>query len=146
MGKWVVTVAGIAILSVLCDVILPEGQTRKYVKTVFGVVVSLVIIQPLVGLFSSGFEAVFDSDDSVQAQDRYLESVYNRQNDYAIKTVAQLLESKGISVESIQLNSSADTLTLQINSPYSKNSEAIVEQVVNAYFPNVELVTIWSRT
>lgn len=48
MGQWVVTVAGIAILSVLCDIVLPDGDTRKYVKTVVGIVVTLVMLQPIV--------------------------------------------------------------------------------------------------
>ena len=34
-------------LTVLCDVILPVGQTKKYVKTVIGIVVTLVVVQPL---------------------------------------------------------------------------------------------------
>ena len=146
MGKWVITVAGIAILSVLCDVILPEGQTRKYVKTVFGVVVSLVIIQPLVGLFSDGLQSVIGDGDSVAPQEQYLESVYDRQNQYALRTVKELLESKGINVKNIQLNSAGDKLTLELNSVYSSNFNATVEQVAAAYFPNVELVTIWSKS
>ena len=146
MGKWVVTVAGIAILSVLCDVILPEGQTRKYVKTVFGVVVSLVIIQPLVGLFSDGLKGAFDSGNDVAPQEQYLESVANRQNEYSLKSVKQLLEAKDIKVKNIQLNSAGDMITLEIDSVYTANSHAIVEQVVAAYFPSAELITIWSRS
>ena len=145
MGKWVVTVAGIAILSVLCDVILPEGQTRKYVKTVFGVVVSLVIIQPLIGLFSNGFEAVSGSNGSVAPQNQYLTSVVDRQSEYALKSVRLLLENKCINVKNIQLNSTADMLTLELDSAYDSNLNTIVEEVVAAYFPSVELVTIWSK-
>ena len=145
MGKWVVTVAGIAILSVLCDVILPEGQTRKYVKTVFGVVVSLVIVQPLIGLFSEGFQGVFVDDENITPQQQYIESVNSRQNEYSLQTVKHLLDSKGIALKSIHLNSAGDRLTIEINSPYDAKTSAIIEQVSSAYFPNVELVTIWSK-
>ncbi|MCH5160078.1 MAG: stage III sporulation protein AF [Clostridiales bacterium] len=146
MGKWVVTVAGIAILSVLCDVILPEGQTRKYVKTVFGVVVSLVIIQPLVGLFYNGLSGIAVDNDSIYPQEQYLESAVSRQNQYALSTVAQLLDAKGIKVKNIQLNSTADRLTLELNSAYTSNSNAIVEQIASAYFPYAEIVTVWSKS
>ena len=145
MGKWVVTVAGIAILSVLCDVILPEGQTRKYVKTVFGVVVSLVIIQPRVGLFSTGVSSDVIDFDSAAPQEQYLTSVADRQNEYALKTVKQLLEYRGISVKGIQLNSSSDVIYLQLGVEYSADSNAIVEQVVAAYFPKTEIVATWSN-
>ena len=143
MGKWVVTVAGIAILSVLCDVILPEGQTRKYVKTVFGVVVSLVIIQPLIGLFSNGFELGSAGSDGISPQTQYLESVANRKNDYAIHTVWKLLDSKGLNVKNIQLIRGEDILTLEFDADYDLKKNSVVEEVVKAYFPTVKIVTIW---
>ena len=145
MGKWVVTVAGIAILSVLCDVILPDGQTRKYVKTVFGIVVSLVIIQPIVGLFSQDVSTDWWNSGSVAPQEQYLNSVADRQSEYALRTVKQLLNGKGIIVKSIELNSSGDRLTVEFGVSYSTERNAIVEQVVAAYFPKAEIVTIWSK-
>ena len=144
MGKWVVTVAGVAILSVLCDVILPEGQTRKYVKTVFGVVVSLIIIQPIVGLFSQGVNGDFVESGSVAPQEQYLESVYQRQNEYALRTVKQLLEGKGIDVDSIELNSAGDRLAVEVGITYSKERSQIIEQITAAYFPTAKLEIIWS--
>lgn len=145
MGKWVVTVAGIAILSVLCDVILPEGQTRKYVKTVFGVVVSLVIIQPVVGLFSAGVNGDVIGFDDVAPQGQYLSSVADRQAAYDLKNVKQLLELKGIAVKSMDLDASGDKLVLKLGVTYSTDFDGIVKQVVGAYFPKAELVVIWSN-
>ena len=145
MGKWVVTVAGIAILSVLCDVILPEGQTRKYVKTVFGVVVSLVIIQPLIGLFSNGLEEILVDNESIIPQQQYVESANSRQNEYAIQNMRRVLESKGIVVKSITINSHGDRLTIELNSVYNAQFASFVEQVADLYFPEAEIITIWSK-
>lgn len=41
----ITTIVGIALLSVLCDVILPDGSTKKYIRTVTGVVVTLVVVK-----------------------------------------------------------------------------------------------------
>ena len=143
MGQWVVTVAGIAILSVLCDVILPEGQTRKYVKTVFGVVVSLVIISPVVTLFSDGFgDGIFESE-TVTAQQGYLDNVSAREKQYALRSVELLLGDKGIDVKSAELSVDGDRVVLELSTAYSAKLCAIVEQVVSAYFPNAELVITW---
>lgn len=144
MGKWVVTVAGIAILSVLCDVILPEGQTRKYVKTVFGVVVSLVIIQPVIGLFSTGVNGDLIDVGEVAPQGQYLSNVANRQSEYDLKTVKQLLELKKIDVKSMNLDASGNKLALTLGVTYSSERNEIVKQVVTAYFPKAGLVVIWS--
>lgn len=145
MGKWVVTVAGIAILSVLCDVILAEGQTRKYVKTVFGVVVSLVIIQPIIGLFSDGFDFSLTGNNDISTQTQYLESVANRKNGYALDTVWKLLDSKGLNVKDIRL-SDEDSITLELDTDYDLRKKTVVEEVVRAYFPTAKIVTIWSTS
>lgn len=143
MGQWVVTVAGIAILSVLCDVILPEGQTRKYVKTVFGVVVTLVIVQPLIGLFDNDGWFSFNNGSVDDIQQQYIESVDNRQNKNAAESVKLLLEYKEVSVSKITVSELDKSVTIQIEETYCKQCEDIVQVVVSSYFPNYEIITIW---
>ena len=67
MAQWVLSVAGIAILSVLADVILPIGQTKKYIKTVIGVVVSLVLVQPIISL-AGGESDIFATSTEMEPQ------------------------------------------------------------------------------
>ena len=143
MGQWVVTVAGIAILSVLCDVILPEGQTRKYVKTVFGVVVTLVIVQPLIGLFDGSAWFSFEGGEMYGVQYSYIESVDNRQNKGAADSIKLLLEYKDVSVNNISVSNSDKTVTLQLDETFSKQVEDIVKIAVSSYFPDYEIITIW---
>ncbi len=69
--------AGIAVLSVLCEIILPSGQTKKYVKTVIGVAVTLALVQPLLSLSVFGAEKLPSEDVVVQQQ--YLEYVEKMQ-------------------------------------------------------------------
>ena len=143
MGQWVVTVAGIAILSVLCDVILPEGQTRKYVKTVFGVVVTLVIVQPLIGLFSEGSLFSFSSEKADEIQQQYIESVDERQNKNAADYVKLLLNYKNVSVADVKVSELDKTVTLLVDETYSKQIEDIITVAVSSYYPDYEIITIW---
>ena len=142
MGQWVVTVAGIAILSVLCDVILPEGQTRKYVKTVFGVVVTLVIVQPLIGLFN-GSDWSFDTGRIDDIQQQYIESVEARYSKNSADSVKLLLEYKGIAVSKITVSDFDKSVTLQLDEKYSKEYEDTVKVVVTSYFTDYDILTIW---
>ena len=73
MAQWVLSVAGIAILSVLADVILPVGQTKKYIKTVIGVVVSLVLVQPIISF--AGGESKIITTETVEPQQQYISYV-----------------------------------------------------------------------
>ena len=143
MGQWVVTVAGIAILSVLCDVILPEGQTRKYVKTVFGVVVTLVIVQPLIGLFDSSDLFSFSGDSLDGIQEQYIESVDNRQNRNTADSLKMLLKYNDISVGNVTVSTVDKSVTLQLEETYSKQLEDVVRVAVSSYFPDYEIITIW---
>ena len=144
MGKWVVTVAGIAIFSVLCDVILPEGQTRKYVKTVFGLVVTLVIVQPIIQLFSGGFAASYTSGDGiVETQQHFIDSAALRQQNNAIKSVTAILENRGVTVEDITVSTSDSSVTVQLGEVYSKQAEETIKTVVSAYFANYSIITLW---
>ena len=142
MGKWVVTVAGIAIFSVLCDVILPEGQTRKYVKTVFGVVVTLVIVQPVIQLFNGDFSGIFTSSNgSTTVQQQYIESVADRKLDNALKSITTILENNGVEVKDVTV--SENTVVVRLNVSYSKQAESTVKTVVSAYLADYDIITMW---
>ena len=44
---WIISVVGVILLSVLTDVLLPEGQMNKYVKGIFSILLVFVIIAPI---------------------------------------------------------------------------------------------------
>lgn len=144
MGYWVVTVAGMAILSVLCDVILPEGQTRKYVKTVFGIVVSLVIIQPIVGMFGGNTLFQFTSNSSMDVQNSYLNSVGDRRKNNAIQNFTTILSKNGIDVQLVDVDDTDKKILVQLNVAYSENNETVIKHVANVYFGGYDVETIWA--
>lgn len=71
MSAWIASIAGVVILGVLIDVLLPEGESNKYVKGVYALIVILVVVSPVARFFNSGVdmgsifdEEVFETDDS----------------------------------------------------------------------------------
>lgn len=63
MSAWLLSVAGISLLSVLIDVVLPNGQTNKYIKGIIAFCMVFVIISPIPALLKSDFnlDNVFSS-------------------------------------------------------------------------------------
>ena len=143
MGQWVITVAGIAILSVLCDVILPEGQTRKYVKTVFGIVVTLVIVQPVISLFGGRFDGIYTSGATFEPQQQYIESVNDRKQQNDVKNITKILESYGIAVQSIDVSRENNTVSVEVSTPYSQAAEQTIKTVISAYLADFDVITVW---
>lgn len=78
MENWAISVVGTVLLTVLADVILPDGQTNKYVKTALSVVVILAMLAPVVKIADGSLSFVSD-DKQYQAQSQYLYMVEQKQ-------------------------------------------------------------------
>lgn len=73
------SVVGVATVCVLCEILLAEGTTKKFVKVACGIVVSFVLISPLVGIVNGRLTTATSSSANVTiAQDGYLNYVENR--------------------------------------------------------------------
>ena len=53
---WIISVVGVILLSVLTDVLLPEGQMNKYVKGIFSILLIFVIVAPLADFLRKDIE------------------------------------------------------------------------------------------
>jgi len=53
ISSWILSIAGIICLSVILELILPNGQMNKYVKNIFSFVIILVIILPIPNLINN---------------------------------------------------------------------------------------------
>lgn len=115
MAKWVISVAGIAILSVLADVVLPAGQTRKYVKTVVSVVVTVVLAQPLLTFASSGEIAWKNT----LPQQQYLQYVSQSQVPDDATLLQKRLADAGFLLPSVNYQAQTQTYFVAFNEAYS---------------------------
>jgi stage III sporulation protein AF len=57
--NWVVNIAGVAVLMIILDLLMPEGRIRKFTQLLTGFVLMFVIINPVLGLFGKGVPASF---------------------------------------------------------------------------------------
>ncbi|MDR2047011.1 MAG: stage III sporulation protein AF [Clostridiales bacterium] len=106
MIAWIISVAGVSVLTVLLDIILPEGQMNKYVKGVLSVVVTVVIISPAAGLLKDGldFERLFGFARNVYAVDQnYVYAVYADAYGAEEARMKSLLSGAGIKIESADI-------------------------------------------
>lgn len=76
VSAWLLSIAGVVILSVLAEFVLPEGQMNKYTKIVFSFVIVLVIIMPLPKVLGKDFDiSKFLGGSNDTLQEDYLEQV-----------------------------------------------------------------------
>ena len=53
MSGWILSIVGMVLTVTLCEIMLPEGQTAKYVKGVISLMVVYVVIAPIPALLQS---------------------------------------------------------------------------------------------
>jgi len=86
MLAYIVSVAGICVLTVLLDIILPEGNMNKYIKSVFSVLVIIVVISPVVKALRSDidFDMIFRQEGAT----------YQTDGNFIIATNAAVLDTR----------------------------------------------------
>lgn len=80
VSSWVLSIAGIIMLSVLVDVILPDGKVTKFIKSIFSYLIIIVILSPIFSFLSNKTFSVNDifQTSAVELQDGFIAKV-NRQ-------------------------------------------------------------------
>ena len=73
VSSWILSIAGIVIISVIVELILPEGSINKYIRSIFSFLVVLVIIAPLPVLVGKKFDySQIISQEEFTLQEDYL--------------------------------------------------------------------------
>ncbi len=85
---------GLAIVTTVAEMLLPQGKTRKVIRSVFATVTVFAIITPLPTLLKKGVDFDFSSDTVVTDSD-YLEYVNDVREELLEKSVTEYLVGKG---------------------------------------------------
>ena len=106
MNSWILSIVGIVCLGVIVDIFIPEGQTNKYIKSIFSLLIVFVIISPLPKFLNNGldFNSIINNVNT-EIDLNFISNV-NKQKTDAIKTMLiEKLENEKIQVNSIELTS-----------------------------------------
>lgn len=141
MAECILSVVGIAVITLLCDVILPDGQTRKYIKTVLGIVVTFVIAQSILGLFAQDVNTDFSADGEVKVQSQYVLSVTDRRNAKLADELKATLRAQGYDADKVSASAYENSVSVEIVG--GSRDSAAVKSIVGKFFPEYEIVIIW---
>ena len=96
---------GIALLSLLVDVVLPDGNTKKYVRTVVGVVLSFLMLSPITTFFDELSLSNAYADAQMEIQQQYIDGLTQQQDLARLQRVSGVLEQMGLPNCSVSLES-----------------------------------------
>lgn len=117
--SWIISILSVVLLSVIVDLILPDSNMSKYIKSTLASVTILVVIMPLPSLISSGFdwdEELFNSSQITLDED-FLDYTTSVKASYLEEGLLSQLQDDGV-----------QNLTLDITC-HSSDGEIIVDYV-----------------
>ena len=129
MTAWILSIAGVTILSVAVDLILPSGQTAKYIKNIFAFVMILVIISPLPALIKGNFNVndIFESEEIVLQED-YIYQVNKDKLTALEEEITSSLEEKGIKNVVVTINADIFQIEMKILEVNVDLSDLVIDE------------------
>lgn len=96
MTAWISGIIGVIALSILIDILLPEGETSKYIKGFVAVFVVAVIVAPLPAFINKDWKLEdFADTQAVIADGDYVRRVVEMQAESDERRAESLLAEKG---------------------------------------------------
>ena len=71
ISTWIISIAGVICLSVIVELMLPDGQMNRYIKGIFSFIIILIIIMPIPNLLGKelDFSNIFNYEDVTVDED-----------------------------------------------------------------------------
>lgn len=149
MSEWLMSIVGIVAAGVLLDIVLPEGDTAKYAKGVYALIVVLVLVAPISSLVAE-LKGI-GSDTSFRVDDSFISSVDDDREERDEEAVEKALAEAGF--EDCQVNIFAEVgdgyapkrvnVDVSACDAYDGDDEKIIETVENCI--DCEEVRIYGR-
>lgn len=99
MGAWLMKITGVIALSTLSSLLIPNGQTKKYVKGIFALITLFVLVSPLPKLLKSdfsGFPNAFDTASELEIDETFLYDVATNAYKTQERNIEKFLKENGI--------------------------------------------------
>lgn len=130
LSSWVLSIAGICVLSVLIDLFLPSGQMSSHIKSIFNFIIIFVIIAPI-PKFLKNYQIDYSSfitTSEIELQDDYIYQL-NRDKLTALENeIEKGIASKGIYNIDIAISADIFTRTMEIDGIFVDLSNVVIEK------------------
>ncbi|MFQ6752665.1 MAG: stage III sporulation protein AF [Clostridia bacterium] len=135
MNGYILSVLGIVLLGVIIDIIVPNGNINKYIKSIYAIFVVAVIISPITKILK------YDNDFSINYRDyeisqNLLNYIYSARVDSLENELIDALEKEGISKITININYSSENNELVYHSCVVDLKNMVIsldKQHINSY-------------
>ena len=95
MSSWILSIIGIVFISIIMEIILPNGKTNNFIKSIFSIFLLLIFISPIKELINKFSYKTFSKENIILDED-FLYQVNLAKNESNQVLIQNHLKSKGI--------------------------------------------------
>lgn len=131
--KWAISIVGAICLTAMVDVIMSDGETKKYTKSILSVIVFAVVISPIFTLVNReiSFESMFNTNTSGTTLNvEYLSDVNKKKIDDNEKSLEKTFEEMGYSGVTVNINYYEENYGVVVTSVVVSNTREISKDIV----------------
>lgn len=130
--NWLMGLVGVVLLSVLADILLPYGQTNKYIKGIFSLLVILTLLTPMIRLKTADFKLSDIIGEELVIDQEFLEDVHVREITALETKIEQELNYRGIKTKKVVLTVKDGNINSIMNVSVQISDIANTDAVKNA--------------
>ncbi len=129
ISSWIMAIVGVSVLGVLVDLVMPNGQTKKYIKGIFAFIVVLVIISPLPNLLNKNFsiDDIFE-EDAIVIQEDFVYQVNRDRLETLENMIVADLKEQGIGNITVNISANVFTNKMKIEAVFVDLSQVVINQ------------------
>lgn len=129
ISSWIMAIVGVSVLGVLVDLVMPNGQTKKYIKGIFAFIVVLVIISPLPNLLNKNFsiDDIFE-EDAIVIQEDFVYQVNRDRLETLENMIVVDLKEQGIGNITVNISANVFTNKMKIEAVFVDLSQVVINQ------------------
>ena len=94
-AAWGLTILGLAVTTTIAEMLLPQGKTRKVIRSCIATVTVLLIVTPLPQMLKSGFDFDFFGGGGIETDGKYIEYVDDAKRKMIEQSVEEYLRQSG---------------------------------------------------
>lgn len=129
-SAWVLSIVGIVLLTLIVDIVLPDGQTGKYIKSVLAIITVFVIASPVPSLISGDIDigSVVSDYDAAEVDETFLQDLFDARVEILKNTLAAEFEKSGIEKVEITITYDKEEYTFGIEKILLDTTNAVSDE------------------
>lgn len=127
LSNWILSIAGIICVSVIVELILPDGQMNRYIKGIFSFIIILVVIMPIPKLLNRdfNFSNIFDNS-GYEINSDYLYQVNLDKMNSVKNEIEKQIEKRGYFNVVVSINCDIFDNSMQYKSIFVDLSDLVI--------------------